>query len=178
MFACSWNVNARTADALRVLLTEQLPFLLPCKQCRDNYKDHLAKVDRKIRRLQSTDDFMRWCYHLKNEVNKTTHHPSIPLNELIDRYVLHGPCVSEVHLADTLMLIALSARVLQRDEVFISFCHNLSIVLPSPSDSALRTALQTVSRPIVNSALRCARNTRLQHGVRPLVMAHYRAVAE
>ena len=178
MFACSWNVDARTADTLREMLMEQLPFLLPCKQCRDNYNDHVLKVNRKIRRPTSTDDFMRWCYYLKDEVNKTTRHPSIPLAELIDRYVLHGPCVSEVHLADTLMLVALSARALQRDDVFISFCHNLSVVLPTPSDSALRVALGTVSRPIVNSALRCARNTRLQHGMKPLVMTHYRAVAE
>lgn len=178
MFACSWHVNARTVDALRELLTEQLPFLLPCKQCRDNYNGHIVNVNRRIRRLATSDDFMRWCYYLKDEVNKTTHRSSIPLTEVIDRYVLHGPCVSEVHLADTLMLIALSARSLQRDDIFISFCHNLSLLLPSPSDSALRTALQLVSRPIVNSALRCARNTRLQHGLRPLVMAHYRAVAE
>lgn len=179
MFACSWNANAATADALTELLLEQLPHLLPCKQCRDNYSDHIDIVNRKVRRrLATPDDFMRWCYYLKDEVNKTTRHPSIPLSELIDRYVLHGPYVAEVNLADVLMLVSLSARALQRDELFISFCHNLAALLPVPSDSALRVALTNVQRPIVNSALRCARNTRIQHGMKPLVMVHYRAVAE
>jgi len=99
------------------------------------------------------------------------------MSELVDRYVLHGAHVDEVELADVLMLIAISARHTDVDDVFIRFCHRLALVLPLQSDSALRRTLEVVGRPIVNAAHRCARNARLQHGLRPLVIAHYRAVA-
>jgi hypothetical protein len=126
---------------------------------------------------KTSEDFFKWCWYLKHEVNRITRHPSIPLSELVDRYVLHGPNIDEVELADVLMLFAITSRKLGRDDVFISFCRKLSKILPTAPDSALRATLSIVDRPIVNAAHRCARNTRLQNGLRPLVISHYRTVA-
>lgn len=178
MFACAWNVSAATHGLLNALLLHELPHLLPCETCRNNYERH-EKVVKKLhkRPLRTVDDFVLWCWYLKDEVNKTTKQVSIPLNEVVERLLLHGPHVSEVRLADVLVLMALSARGTNRDNLFISFCHNLSQVLPLPKDSALRATLAIVERPICNSALRCARRTRIQHGVDTLVMAHYKAMA-
>lgn len=166
------------ADAWRELLFEELPLILPCSTCRENMVAHVPVATKRCRTVPRTaDQFFKWCWYLKHEVNRLTQHPSIPLSELVDRYVLHGPHVDEVELADVLMLFAISARQLNRDDVFISVCRKLSAVLPVQPDSALRRTLEVVERPIINAAHRCARNTRIQNGMRPLVIAHYRAVA-
>ena len=178
MFACTWSADASRLSDIEDLLLEQLPFLLPCVTCRANYRKHIPIVHQKTNgRPRTSDAYFKWCWYMKNEVNRTTKHPSLPLAELVERYVLHGAHVPEVPLADVLVLVAISARSLQQDDLFIDFCTTLSKLLPIPQDSAMRTLLTQIQRPIVNSALRCARNTRLQHGMRPLVLSHYRAVA-
>lgn len=178
MFACSWSIESHQVEDLRSILFEDLPLILPCATCRDNMVLHIPVATKQCRAIPTTSDqFFKWCWYLKHETNRVTKHTSIPLSELVDRYVLHGPHINEVELADVLMLFAISSRELHHDDVFISFCHRLARVLPVQMDSALRQTLAVVNRPIVNAAHRCARNTRLQNGLRPLVIAHYRAVA-
>ena len=178
MFACSWSMESHMVEVWRSILFDELPVLLPCATCRDNMIAHIPIATKRCRGIPETgDQFFKWCWYLKHEVNRLTKHPSIPLSELVDRYVLHGPHIDEVELADVLMIFAISSRNLKQDDVFISFCRHLAIVLPIQVDSALRQTLAVVDRPIINAAHRCARNTRIQNGARALVIAHYRAVA-
>ena len=179
IFASAWAVNASTIDALRALLLEQLPALLPCETCRNNYARHIPKVNQRAHGAPKSANghAMRWCWYLKHEVNGVTGHSSIPLAEVVDRYVLHGANVDEVALADVLVLVAFTARSLNRDDLYISMCGNLSELLGLAEDSALRQNLAVTQRPVINAALRCARQTRLQHGRPTFVLAHYRAVA-
>ena len=178
MLACSWSIRPEQVDEWRCVLFDELPLILPCGTCRENMVAHIPMATRFCNGIPKTSDqFIKWCWSLKHKVNQITKHPSIPLSELVDRYVLHGAHIDEVELADVLMLFAISSRKLNRDDVFISFCRRLSLVLPIQATSSLRRTLAVVDRPIVNAAHRCARNTRIQHGLRPLVIAHYRAVA-
>lgn len=179
MFACAWNPESSHLPRLDELFLEQIPALLPCSTCRENYARHVPMVHRRNRgRPRSADHYFRWCWYLKDEVNKITRHPSISLSEVVNRYVMHGPVVCEVELADTLVLLAISAREKDRDDLFLAMCHNLSVLLPSPADSALQQTLAEAQRPVLTSAMRCARATRTQHGLPSLVLAHYRAVSE
>lgn len=193
MFACAWSAKPEDADAVRALLLDQIPYLLPCGTCRENFSKHLAKVNRRAQGAPRADEYVyaraktsaarspdhafRWLWYLKDEVNKLTGHPSLPYAELVDRHVLHGAHLDEVVVADTLVLVALSARKLERDDLFVTFCHTLARLLPVPLDAALRQYLTATERPVVNAALRCARHVRIQNGRPPLVMAHYRTVA-
>lgn len=178
MFACSWSLDPSDAALFSQTLFEDLPLLLPCSKCRDNMIAHIPVATRMCKETPCRPEhFFRWCWYLKHEVNRLTHHPDLPLSELVDRYVLHGGHVDEVELADALVLFAVSSRRLGRDEVFIRFCHSLAQLLPVDAESAIRQTLGVVDRPIVNAAHRCARQTRLQHGRPPLVVTHYRQVA-
>ena len=75
IFSAAWHVDDETVDILREVLLELLPVLLPCVTCRENYRKHVPAVHRQSKsRLRSPDEVMRWCWYMKNEVNKVTHH--------------------------------------------------------------------------------------------------------
>ena len=175
IFSAAWHVDDETVDILREVLLELLPVLLPCVTCRENYRKHVPAVHRQSKsRLRSPDEVMRWCWYMKNEVNKVTHHTSLPYDELVERYTFHKGILDEVEFADVLVIMALNARATKQDEAFVHFCRAMSEVLVLPHDSALAMSLNAVQAPVVNSAVRCACATRMQHGHATLNITHYR----
>lgn len=177
MFACAWA--CADLDVLRALLLRQLPLLLPCGECRDNYARHLPRVRRRANgELLDRDHAFRWLWYLKDEVNRTLERPSVPLRDVADRYALHGGAVDDVALGDVLVLVALSARRLKRDDVFVEACHALAALLPLPDDSQFRAELAHASRPVVGAAMRAACAARVERGLGVFPLEHYRALAE
>ena len=178
MFACAWGCADANIELLRVLLLEQLPALLPCPTCREHYRSHIPTVNRRARgRPRDAAHAVLWLWHLKDQVNRTLQRTSLHSSEVVDRLRLHGPVVDEIRLGDTLVLVAISARSNETDDLYVAMCHTLARLLPAPGDSALRQMLGHVERPIVATTLRAARVTRLQHNVPVRSLAHYRLMA-
>lgn len=178
MFASVYSVDrgAHEKDVSR-FLTGLLPQLLPCRTCRENMIRHIPTVDRRIRGEYDRPNYwFKWCWEMKHQVNRTITPPrkSLPFNELNQRYVLHGAELNEVETADVLMLVALTARTLDLDVEFCELCHILARLLPVPTNAALRVFLEAIQRPVINSAHRVARQTRIQHGRPVYSIAHYR----
>jgi hypothetical protein len=174
LFACAWHCT--DVAAVRRLLFEQIPFLLPCAKCRDHFASKRAMVTRKIKgEPQTAEALFKWLYHLKDEVNKTLRRPSLTLDEVTERYAFHGGAVDDVALGDALVFVAMGARETQRDDLFVECCHTLAHVLPLPDDSQLRRALADARKPVVPCAVRAARAARVERGLRVLPQAHYRA---
>ena len=77
------------------------------------------------------------------------------------------------------VLVALSARTLQRDGIFAGFCNDLAVLLPLPPDSELLTRLGKMeARSIVLSAVRAAKAARIERGLPRLTEKHYRTIAD
>jgi hypothetical protein len=176
MFACAWG--CADLDALRALLLRQLPQLLPCAECRDHWARHRSRVTRRAGgEPRDRVHAFRWLWYLKDEVNRTLERPSLPLRDLTDRYALHGGTVDDVALGDALVLVALSARRGERDDLFVEACHTLAALLPLPADSQFRLALARARRPAITAATEAARAARVERGLREQSLAHYRALA-
>lgn len=177
MFACAWHSDARE------LLLDQLPLLLPCSLCRNHFRSKRTVIDRKVRydtkRLPRapTQTFL-WLWYLKGEVNRLPPaRPNLSYDELESRYMLHGPLVDEVALADVFVLIALDAHARNHDELFALVCTELHKALPVPNDSQFRLALAHVrAGAIVSGALRAARAARVERGLCTHGIAHYKAL--
>lgn len=175
LFACAWHCDAAHFDVLRRLLLTQMPLLLPCEKCRKHAKAHMPNVHRRARgEPRDPAHAFRWLWHLKDEVNQTLRVRSVALDEITERYVLHGGVVDDVIVGDLLVLVALAARKMQRDDLFVEFCASLAVLLPLPEDSELRRHLERdMRRPVVPAAVRAARAARVERGLRPLVAQHY-----
>ena len=180
LFACAWACPAQRLDRLLALIQTQVPPLLPCAKCREHFARHVPRVNRRARgEPRDAEHAFRWLWYLKDEVNATLRRPSITLEDLTERYLLHGAIVDDVALGDTLVLLALSAHELQRDDVFVDLCQTLAVLLPLPHDSCLRKALAAITeRPVVPAAVRAAKAARIERGLRPLTLSHYRAASE
>lgn len=179
MFACAWWSTQSDMPQLHKLVTYLVPQLLPCEKCRDHYSRKLAKVNRRAKGDPKTPDHVfRWLYYLKDEVNSTLKTPSIEFSDLTERYALHGGVVDDVLLGDALVLVALNANDLQRDDLFLEMCESLAILLPLPTDSQFIKNLQLMNRPIIPAAVRAAKAARVERGLRAFPLAHYRAASE
>ena len=202
MFACAWNCPADDFPILHALLLHQIPKLLPCELCRNHFVSHLPYANRRARgEPQSPQHAFRWLYYLKDEVNRSiamgmldrarlpseqirvierylTSRLSPSFLDITERYVLHGGVVDEVALGDVLVLMALTARQLKLDDVFVATCRSLATLLPLPHDSQFRQALARLEGPVVTSAVDAARRARVERGLRTMTLAHYRNVAQ
>lgn len=181
MFSCAWVCPPCSVDVLRDMLLEQLPLLLPCPKCRDHFAEHLPRVHRRAKGSpQSAEHAFRWLYLLKDEVNKSLQRRSVPLEDVVERHVFHGGVVDDVALGDVLVLMALNAVRLHREEIFVRFCHALATLLPLPDDSQFAQVLsgisQTRARNVVPSAVRAARAARVERGLPAKPLAHYEAI--
>ena len=179
MFSCAWCCSSANFPVLRAFILEQMPMLIPCARCRQNFARHLNRVHKRAKgEPRSADHAFRWLWYLKDEVNLQLGRKSIRFDELVGRYVLHGGIVDDVVLGDTLVLLAISARASERDDLFIALCETLSTLLPLPADSEFLRHARCVQRPVVQAAVRVARAARIERGLKPLVLAHYMAVAD
>jgi len=179
LFSCAWMCAPVHFETLRIMVMEQIPLLLPCSQCRQNFGRHLDRINKRARgEPRNSEHMFRWLWYLKDEVNRNLGRTSIPLAHVVDRYVLHGGIIDDVALGDTLVLLSLSARSYNRDDVFIAFCNSLHILLPLPHDSEFIRHIVNVQRPIVTTTVRVACAARVERGIKPLVLAHYKAATE
>lgn len=178
LFGMAWTCDAKRMPLLRTLLTEQLPPLLPCASCRAHAVQHIPRVNRRAKGTpKSPGHAFRWLWYLKDEVNQTLRKPSLSLADLTERYVLHGGLVDEVAVADVLVLVALEAHELDRDDLCIELFHALAELLPLPIDSQFRASLASSSRPVVAASVRAAKAARIERGLHAFSVAHYRSVA-
>ena len=65
------------------LFTKHLPNLMPCKSCRDHYKQHIKKLPI---RLESRNSLSRWLVHIHNKVNKQLKKKEMPYEIIKSRY--------------------------------------------------------------------------------------------
>ena len=149
LFACAWHCQTQNFEHLYRLLFYEVASLLPCEKCRDHFEENIHIVNRTIsKRVKSMSsskghpttpkEMFMWLYFLKDRVNRTLSPPQqslLSLDELTERYVLHGGVVDDVALGDTLVLFAIGARKRNTDELFISMCQTLHHILPIPDDS-------------------------------------------
>jgi hypothetical protein len=179
LFACAWRVSRDAQQLLFDLLTRQMPPLLPCEACRAHYVKRQGRVDRRAGGPPDRQErAFRWLWYLKDEVNRANGQASIDFDDLTQRFALHGGAVDDVALGDALVLVAMEARHNDRDALFLEFCAALAALLPLPHDSELRTALLAAHRPIVPFAVRAARAARVERGLAPFSLAHYRVAAD
>lgn len=181
LFACAWHCDASHFAELRELLLHQMPLLLPCEKCRHHFATHKPVVDRRAHgEPRTAEHAFKWLWYLKDTINKSLRppRPSITMDDLTERHVLHGGVVDDVALGDALVLVAIEARALDRDDLFVSMCRTLSTLLPLPEDSQLRRALAVAGRPIVPVATRTARAARVERGLPELPASHYRILSD
>ena len=83
-----------------------------------------------------------------------------------------------IEIADVLVLVALAARDLKRDDLYVEMCRALARLLPLPADSQFRVALAAATRPVIGASLCAARAARIERGLPTFTLAHYRAAAD
>ena len=179
LFSTAFNVQKSTVDVFCDLVQTIMPVVLPCKACRDNYVPHIPKGNRRAHGFpKDATHAVRWCYYLKEEVNRQLRRASALTSseEVFTRLKMHKNHVDEVELADVLVLVALSCQKRGEDGVFCRFCAALVELLPLPNDSALRYYLTQMQSPIVAATVTCAQQTRVQHCRSSMSATHYRGL--
>lgn len=180
LFACAWHCCQDNAVALKTMVLDCLPMLLPCELCRNHWIVTNKEATRILGKQPSSGDLMfKWLYHFKNEVIKLNRQrPYVSLDDITERFCFHGGIVDDVALGDVLVLMAITAEKLSRDTIFIEFCKHLFVLLPLPADSELLKRLQVMKKPIVCHTVRAARAARVERGLSKLSEKHYRTVAD
>lgn len=179
LFACAWACKPEQEAQLRDLVVRLLPALLPCKLCRDHFKDKRHEVSRQAKvEPHSASEVFRWLYYLKHEVNKTKRQKSISLDDFTLRYALHGPVVDDVLLGDALVLVAIDAHTRRLDDKFLELCAVLATLLPIAHDAELRRALLVSRRPIRAAAVHAAQAARVERGLPTLTENHYATIVD
>lgn len=169
MLCCAWS-NADD-DRLYRLFMDLVGPMLPCKRCRDSYPKHVRKLASGTRH-----DWFKWVYRVKDKVNQSLYTKSIDFEDLQLRYELHENALDDVAVGDLLVLLSLDAHDRDEDDTFVEFCLQLACLLSLPRDSQMLQALASVSRPIVNSALRVSRAARVERGLAPLPLRHFKSI--
>lgn len=178
MFACTWSCPADEMDQLRTLLMELLPLLLPCQKCRRHYRLHAPKLLQRYGTPRTPDRMFTWLYHLKDQINHSLGQRSIREIELRERMRYQGPLVDDIAFADCLVLIAIHAHALQRDDVFLAACAAFSHFLPLAQDSQFAQLLARPSRPIAQYAYTLTRAARTERGLPCFRLKHYRELSD
>lgn len=179
MLACTWRLpdDENTLALVQRFLLVLVPDILPCSTCAQHYRNNLAVVHRKAKGRPGTGDHaFRWCWYMKHEVNTHLGTTSIHLADLVERYLLHGPVLPEVEVADVLVLVAIQARADAKDDIFVEFCSAMHAMLPARDDSSVfMHYLKHIARPILPTTLRLARSTRHAHGLPHMDLRKYKA---
>lgn len=179
LFATAWYCKDNQMISLRVILLELLPRLLPCHDCRLNFRMHRSKVSRRSEgEPKNAEHAFRWLYYLKDEVNRSLKPPvkSISLKDFRARYVLHdGHILNDVEVADLLVLVAIEARELKREQDFVQLCLHLAPLLPVPFDSALPDLLSVEPNGAITTyAVDVAHTVRQTRGIPVRPLKHYK----
>lgn len=166
-------------DAFRDVLLRLIPQLLPCHDCRLHFRMHRSEVTKRAKGEPRTPEHaFRWLYHLKDEVNKSLTPPvvSVPLKELKARYSLHdGHILNDVEVADLIVLVAIEAKELKREEDFTRFCNVMAGMLPVALDSVLPSLMSCEPRGAITAyAVDMAHSVRKSRGISCRTLKHYK----
>lgn len=180
MFSSAWWCTEENREVLRRFLFEELPWLLPCELCRSNHAKHLPVLRRRLGEPGSREDFLYWLYSMKHMVNRSLKppRPSPSYEDVLAKLEFHHGLVDDVQLADALVLVALNARALNRDDLYLAACVSLSRLLPLPEDSQLLRTLRNPTRPVLQHAFHASRAARAERGLPCLPLSHYRKCSE
>lgn len=181
LFACAWALKPADSQLFHHMLTTLLPLLIPCDKCRLHFADKKQKVTRRAKGPPDTPErAFRWVWVLKDEVNRSLRVPSITIDDLTQRFILHGPIVDDVALGDTLVLFAIDANLNGNDATFAEFANALATLLPLPSDSQILRVLcePNEGRSILAWSLRAAKAARIERGLPMRPLSHYRIIAD
>lgn len=181
LFAVAWYCKDSQITDLRTILLELLPRLLPCHDCRLNFRMHKSEVTRKARGdPKNAEHAFRWLYHLKDEVNSsfTPPVPSVSFKEFRARYALHdGHILNDVDVADLLVLVAIEAKELKREVDYLEFCTLIAPMLPAHMESELPERLASYGKSntaITTLAVQTAQAIRQSRGIVQRPLKHYR----
>jgi hypothetical protein len=85
VFSYPKNPSMEDADECKNLF-EALIILLPCLNCRGNYKKHLKQFPLDDDALSNRINLIEWLYNINNAINETLDKPTYSLNETINYY--------------------------------------------------------------------------------------------
>jgi len=86
-FAYPKNPSIEDASECKNMF-EALMIMLPCFNCRNNYKIHLTHFPLDEDVLSTRANLIEWLYNINNAINETLGKPTYSLNETINYY--HG----------------------------------------------------------------------------------------
>lgn len=181
LFVCSYACHADQIAALRALVLDLVPPLIPCKTCRGHYLKNIPYAKRRAsgssrQPLATPRQVLHFLWHMKDRVNLQLQQRSVDLAVVVSRFEFHGPAVDEVRAADTLMVLSLWAHTRDDDDetsnVFVAFCMHLSVLLPRGALQASLARLEPTPT-VVAGMLRAARSVRSAHGASPKPRRHY-----
>ena len=169
MLACAYHAKEKCMPMLNIFLLELAPRLIPCHECRLHFRVHKPIVSKRVKGdPKNSLHALKWIHTLKDEVNKSLKPPvkSMDFEYIKKRLdVSDGFIVTDVEVADLLVLISVEANDLARDNDFIQMCKILYSLLPISKESHLRNHLQHMCCPIVDSCLICANDVRAHRGL-------------
>lgn len=192
LFVVAWHARPDQMEALRSMVFEILPRVLPCPTCRQHFRSNFGRTCRVAGDCPRTPrDMFVWIYHMKRAVNTSLRTPSIALESLTQRFEFHSGVLDAVLAADTLLMIALAAAASAAfaetsvaspgtdgsDAVscYVALCTALSGLLPLDADeTSLRTDLSLMQSPVEVHAYRICRNVRHEHGRSCPSLDHFR----
>lgn len=178
LFGCAWKCTKENFSTLQRLV-DCTTRILPCELCRQHFRQHRPEVERRVGVPNDPNRMIRWLYQLKTLVNQNLRRPSIPFDDLVERFTFSENAVNDVCLADALVLFAYTARTLALESVFVEMSACVSKLIPLPTDSELVRHLARVREvDVVVDAWRAARATRIERGYRPLSIEHYRSFVD
>lgn len=176
MFVCTWNVCESNVEEVRNFLLYIIPNIIPCTTCANHYTASIPEVNRKAKGKPGVRQHsFRWCWYMKDVVNRRLGITSIHLADFAERFFLYGLSINEVEVADVLVLVALKAREDNKDELFTQFCRTLYRLLPIHEETVFMYYLKHIERPILTGTLRLARATREFHGMPVEDLVKYKA---
>lgn len=182
LFTLAYTCAEADYAALRTLVFDLLPHLLPCTGCRTNalaadgrpgitYRRALKKIG--PGRPRTSTRMLAFLHQLKEEVNHETRAPKDFLTpaRLQNRLAFLAGEIDEVRLADALVLYAISAERRAEEARFVEMLRALYTLLP---EGALRQWLaKPAAYDAVIVALRAAHAVRSVHGRDTFDLSHY-----
>lgn len=178
LFAVAWHAPDKCMPQLLEILLELIPRLLPCHACRLGFRVHLPVVNKRAHgKPKNPAHAFRWLYYLKDEVNRSFAPPviSISLQQLQARYAIHdGHILNDVNVADLLVLVAIEAKSLGREEDYRRFCVLISDLLPVTVDSIIPSFLAAVTENVTSHALHVANGVRTHRCLPTRTLKHFR----
>lgn len=179
LFAIVWHAQESDMSDVKSVLTELMPKLLPCHDCRVGFLMHLPSVRRRTGDPTTPAKAFSWLYHLKDEVNKSLKPPvkSIAMKDLQARFMIRDClAVDDLKTSDLIILVAIEAKELQREKEYRDFCHLLSKLIPVVEKSILPNLLSSCDNyaTVTNHAMAVSHGVRKCRGVRVRPLKHFK----